>query len=403
MASLADHHHLHFVLIPFMCPGHLIPMVDLARLLAQHGVIVTLITTPLNAIRFAIRFEKIINRDIQSGLPIRLLKLRFPCAEAALPEGCENVDSLPSRNLSKNFSDAARMLQQPIEKFLEETSPGPSCIVSDRYLPWTINVSRKFGIPRLAFDGTSCFAFICSHKVMLSRIHEKVSDSEYFVVPGLPDRIELTKAQLPSTINQSSTTFRDRHEEIKAADETSYGLVFNSFQELEDTYVEECRKLQGDKIWCIGPVSLCNKENIDKGQRGNKTSIDEEQCLKWLNSWPSKSVVYACLGTLGCMSPLQLIELGLALEASKRPFMWVIRDGGEEEKYGVMLKREEIRKAIEMVMDEEEGKEKRKKAREVGRMAKKAFGRRTGGGSSHRNFKLPVEDILKESKRRLCT
>ncbi|KAJ0028206.1 hypothetical protein Pint_35773 [Pistacia integerrima] len=106
------------------------------------------------------------------------------------------------------------------------------------------------------------------------------------------------------------------------------------------------------------------------------------------------------------MSPLQLIELGLALEASKRPFMWVIRDGasiainqGEEEKYGVLLKREEIRKAIEMVMDEEEGKEKRKKAREVGRMAKKAF---EEGGSSHRNIKLLVEDILKESKRRLC-
>ncbi|KAJ0087989.1 hypothetical protein Patl1_32266 [Pistacia atlantica] len=114
---------------------------------------------------------------------------------------------------------------------------------------------------------------------------------EYFVVPGLP------KAQLPGTLNAGSVTFKDMLDEIKAADEASYGLVFNSFQELEERYVEECRKVKGDKVWCVGPVSLCNKDNISKGQRGNKTSIDEKECLKWLNSWPSKSVVYACLGT----------------------------------------------------------------------------------------------------------
>ncbi|XP_044492722.1 UDP-glycosyltransferase 73C4-like [Mangifera indica] len=495
MATLSDRRHqhrqLHFILIPLMCPGHLIPMVDMGRLLAQHGATVTLITTRLNAVRF----EKIIDRDNQSGLPIWLLKLRFPCTEAGLPEGCENVDSLPSPNLAKNFFDAARMLQQPIEEFLEETNPGPSCIISDRYLPWTIYISHKFGVPRLASDGTSCFAFICSHNIQSSRIHEKVSDSEFFVVPGLPDRIEITKAQLPAVINQASTTLKDRSEEMKAADEASYGLVFNSFQELEERYVEDCQKVKGGKIWCVGPVSLCNKENIDKGQRGNKTSIDETQCLKWLNSWPSESVVYACLGTLSRISSLQLMELGLGLEASKRPFIWVIREGahsnelekllyeegferrtknvgliirgwapqvlilshpaiggflthcgwnsilegvsaglpiitwpilaeqflneqfllqvlrigekvgasininmGEEEKFGVMVKREEIRKAIEIVMDKDEGKEKRKKARELGRTAKKAV---EEGGSSHWNIKLLIEDILEESRRRL--
>ncbi|XP_031276263.1 UDP-glycosyltransferase 73C1-like [Pistacia vera] len=488
MASPTGLQQLHFVLIPLMCPGHLIPMVDMARLLVEHGVMVTLITTPLNAIRF----EAIINRDIQSGLPIRILKLRFPCVEAGLPEGCENMDALPSPKLSKNFFDAARVLQQPIEKFLEETSPAPNCIISDRYLPWTIYTASKIGIPRLAFDGTSCFAFMCSYNIKSSRIHEKVSDSEYFVVPGLPDRIEVTKAQLPGTLNAGSVTFKDMLDEIKAADEASYGLVFNSFQELEERYVEECRKVKGDKVWCVGPVSLCNKDNIDKGQRGNKTSIDEKECLKWLNSWPSKSVVYACLGTLGCMSPLQLIELGLALEASKRPFIWVIRDGvnsnefeklfyeeglerrtkdigliirgwapqvlilshpaiggflthcgwnsilegvsaglpmmtwpllaeqffneqfvlrilrigekvgasivmnrGEEKQCGVMVKREGIRKAIQMVMDEEEGKEKKKRAKELGEMANKAL---EGGESSYRNIKLLIEDILNQSK-----
>ncbi|KAF2565755.1 hypothetical protein F2Q68_00024298 [Brassica cretica] len=43
---------LHFVLFPFMAQGHMIPMVDIARLLAQRGVIITIVTTPYNAGRF---------------------------------------------------------------------------------------------------------------------------------------------------------------------------------------------------------------------------------------------------------------------------------------------------------------------------------------------------------------
>ncbi|KAG2289668.1 hypothetical protein Bca52824_049272 [Brassica carinata] len=40
---------LHFVLFPFMAQGHMIPMVDIARLLAQRGVTITIVTTPYNA------------------------------------------------------------------------------------------------------------------------------------------------------------------------------------------------------------------------------------------------------------------------------------------------------------------------------------------------------------------
>ncbi|XWS43515.1 hypothetical protein CRYUN_Cryun16bG0110400 [Craigia yunnanensis] len=77
---------LHFVLIPLMCPGHHIPIVDMGRLLAQHSVTVTIVTTPLNDVRF----KSIIDRDTASGIQIRLLQQRFPCIAAGLPEGCEN-------------------------------------------------------------------------------------------------------------------------------------------------------------------------------------------------------------------------------------------------------------------------------------------------------------------------
>ncbi|PRQ43685.1 putative flavonol 7-O-beta-glucosyltransferase [Rosa chinensis] len=89
-------------------------------------------------------------------------------------------------------------------------------------------------------------------------------------------------------------------------------------------------------VWSIGPVSLSNNTNLEKAQRGNKDCIDQNQCLRWLDSWPEDSVVYACLGSLGRIATPQLVELGLGLEASNRPFIWVI-SGNKTVEWGKWL------------------------------------------------------------------
>ncbi|KAF7849299.1 hypothetical protein BT93_L1004 [Corymbia citriodora subsp. variegata] len=308
-----------------MASGHQIPMVDMGKLLSQHGATVTIVTTPLNALRLD---PMVTAHSADSGLEIRLLPIRFPCAEAGLPEGCENLEVLPSRNLSRNFFDAVRMLQQPLEKILRDFQPPPTCIISDKHLPWTVQIASKLRIPRILFDGMSCFSFVCSRNIMMSKVYEQQSDLETFVVPGLPDQIELTRAQLPSPFNHGSVNLVDLREEIVEAEKASYGWLINSFEDLEKAYVQECRKTKGDKVWCVGPVSLCNEGDSDKAHRGNKSSINEGQCLKWLGSWPPSSVIYTCLGSLCCLTAPQLIELGSGLEATGRPFIWVIGKSG---------------------------------------------------------------------------
>ncbi|KAF8042560.1 hypothetical protein BT93_A1021 [Corymbia citriodora subsp. variegata] len=308
-----------------MASGHQIPMVDMGKLLSQHGATVTIVTTPLNALRLN---PMVTAHSADSGLEIRLLPIRFPCAEAGLPEGCENLEVLPSRNLSRNFFDAARMLQQPLEKILRDFQPPPTCIISDKHLPWTVQIASKLRIPRILFDGMSCFSFVCSRNIMTSKVYEQQSDLETFVVPGLPDQIELTRAQLPSPFNHGSVNLVDLREEIVEAEKASYGWLINSFEDLEKAYVQEYRKTKGDKVWCVGPVSLCNEGDSDKAHRGNKSSINEGQCLKWLGSWPPSSVIYTCLGSLSCLAAPQLIELGSGLEATGRPFIWVIGKSG---------------------------------------------------------------------------
>ncbi|KAL0347127.1 UNVERIFIED_CONTAM: UDP-glycosyltransferase 73C1 [Sesamum calycinum] len=100
-------HQLHFILFPLMAPGHMIPMIDIAKLLAQRGVVVSIITTPQNASRFG----STVARAVSAGLQIQLVEIRFPSVEAGLPEGCENLDSLPSLDMATNFFVALNLLQ----------------------------------------------------------------------------------------------------------------------------------------------------------------------------------------------------------------------------------------------------------------------------------------------------
>ncbi|KAJ7972318.1 Glycosyltransferase [Quillaja saponaria] len=477
---------LHFILFPLMAQGHMIPMVDIARLFAQRGVIVTIFTTPKNSARF----ENVLARAVLSGFSIQLVHVQFPFEEAGLPEGCENFDMLPSSDLVTNFFTAIKLMQKPAEELFETLTLKPNCIISDMCIPWTAQIAKKHHIPRIAFHGFSSFALLCIHNVYNSKVAENItSESEHFVVPDIPDHIEITKAQLPETLDPK---LKDFTEQLMDADVNSYGAIINTFEELEQEYVKGYKKVKKDKVWCIGPVSLCNKNELDKTQRGNKASIDEHECLEWINLQQPNSVVYVCLGSLCNLIPLQLIELAVGLEASNRPFIWVIRENnkleelenwikengfedrmkgrgllirgwapqvlilshssiggflthcgwnsilegvtagvpmvtwplfadqflneklvaqvlkigvrigvddpviwGKEEKIGVYVQKNDIKEAIENLMDEgEESEERRKRVRELGKMAKKAL---EEGGSSHLNMTLVIQEIMQQT------
>ncbi|KAJ8427265.1 hypothetical protein Cgig2_028223 [Carnegiea gigantea] len=459
--------------------GHLIPMVDMGRLLAQQGVTVTIFTTPLNANRFS----STINRDAESGLRIRAFTAQLPTHEVGLTDGCESMDMLPSRDLFTNLLHAMNMMQHPLEEFAVKANPRVSCIIADKNHSWIVDTSSKFKVPWVAFDGTSCYSLLCKSKIISSKVLDNVVlDSEPFEVPGMPGPLILTKSQLPDVL------VTPNRRNIIEAEGLAYGVVINSFEELEGEYLRELRKVKGEKVWCVGPVSLCNKDNMDMVERGEKSSVEETECLNWLDEQQPGSVVYACLGSQSRPTVAQLIELGLGLEGSNWSFIWVIRgknsklEGlqrwlseekfesrikgrgllirgwapqllilshhavggflthcgwnstleaicagtpmitwplfaeqffnekfivqvlkigvrigaefavkwGEEEKFGVVIRREDVMKAVNDLMNENgEGQDRRQRAEELGKMANMAV----GGGSSFLNVKSFINDI----------
>ncbi|XP_073317515.1 UDP-glycosyltransferase 73C4-like [Primulina huaijiensis] len=481
--AIDEYQKPHFALLPFMAQGHTIPMVDIARLLAKRGAIITILTSPHNGKRF----ENVINRAIDCQLNIRVVHLKLPCVEAGLPEGCENFDMLASMEDAAKFFVAVGMLKDQVREIIEELEPRVNCLIADMCFSWASNLGKVLHIPRLMFHGTSCFSLLCMYMMKISKDFEAIaSDFEYFVVPGLPDRIEMTKAQLWGTVNQLDSNWNEIKDQMRRAEDEAFGAVINTFHDLEPEYLKEYMKVRdGKKLWSVGPVSLCNIDGLDIAERGNKASIDEDKCLKWLDLQEKASVIYVCLGSLSRVSTSQSIELGLALQASNRPFIWVIRNAsdelkerlfeekldtngrgflihgwapqvmilshpsvggflthcgwnstlegitaglpmitwpvfadqfcnekfivhvietgvrvgvelpvllGEEEKVGVLVKHDDIKTVIGELMDGgKEGEERRKRARKLGEMAKRAT---EEGGSSFKNIELLIQDVI---------
>ncbi|KAM3695062.1 hypothetical protein ACJW31_07G102400 [Castanea mollissima] len=151
--------------------------------------------------------------------------------------------------------------------------------------------------------------------------HKKVSsDSEPFVIPIFPGEIKLTRMQLPDFIKL----------EVETDLSKSYGVVVNSFYELEPAYAEHYKEVMGRKAWHVGPVSLCNKDTEDKAQRRKESSIDEHECLRWLSTKKPNSVVYICFGSIANSSDSQLKEIAMGLDVSEQQFIWVVKKGKNE-------------------------------------------------------------------------
>ncbi|KAF2294687.1 hypothetical protein GH714_015544 [Hevea brasiliensis] len=390
-------HQLHIFVFPYMAHGHMIPTVDLAKLFALRGLKATIITTPLNAPLIS----KTIRRTKGLGVDIDIRTLKFPSVEAGLPEGCENVDSITSHDngsfeLIFRFNKATTMLQEPLEMLLQECQP--DCLVADLLFPWATDAAAKFGIPRLVFKGT-CFFSLCTLEcIRLYEPQKKVSsDSEPFVLTNVPGEIKLTRKQLPDGLRQDfDTDYSKLMSEIVESELKSFGIVVNSFYEVEPAYVDYYRKVLGRRAWPIGPVSLCNRGIEDKAQRGNEASISENECLKWLDSKKPNSVIYICFGTITSGKPMvtwpvfadhfyneklvsEVLQIGIGVGVKE----WVAV-------HGEHVKSEAIETAITEVMVSGQAEEMRRRARKLGEMARKAV---EEGGSTYSNLNDLVEEL----------
>ncbi|KAI3452409.1 hypothetical protein Pfo_009074 [Paulownia fortunei] len=317
----------HIVLFPFMSKGHTIPLLHLARLLLDRGVVITIFTTPAN--------HSFISESLLGSADVSIVDLLFPENIPGIPQGIESTDKLPSMSLFISFVNGIKLMQPLFEEALQNIHSQVSCIVSDGFLHWTLQSASRFGIPRLCFYGMNYYAMALSRDALgngLLSLHE--SDDEPFTVAGFPS-IKLTRNDFDDPFDKRDP--RGPHFdfiiEVATATTNSYGVLVNSFYELEQPYADYWNLKCQPKAWSIGPLCLAKQPEV------GLSPCHKPKWMHWLDQKLAQGcpVLYVAFGSQAKISPTQLREIALGLEEANTSFLWVVRtrkvelnDGFEE-------------------------------------------------------------------------
>ena len=103
----------HVVMLPFMAQGHIIPFLELSKLLAKRtGFSITIASTPLYILSLQPKIE-----SAGPTLDICLAELPFFNATHGLPPHTENLDSLPY-HLFIRLMEASELLEPHFESLI---------------------------------------------------------------------------------------------------------------------------------------------------------------------------------------------------------------------------------------------------------------------------------------------
>jgi hypothetical protein len=133
---------------------------------------------------------------------------------------------------------------------------------------------------------------------------------------------------LPSfvrTTDPNDIIFNFVSESVERAPKAS-GIVVHTFNALEQEVLDALSTMF-PRVYAIGPLQplLNHIPNDPLESAGYSLWKEESECLHWLNSKASNSVIYVNFGSITVITPQQLVEFGWGLANSKHPFLWIIR------------------------------------------------------------------------------
>lgn len=107
---------------------------------------------------------------------------------------------------------------------------------------------------------------------------------------------------------------------------TASAIIFNSFNTLEPDALRALSSIC-PPIYAIGPLQLLINQlpHSQLKSLGSNLWKEDANCLKWLDTKQTNSVIYVNYGSVTVMTPENLVEFAWGLASSNQNFLFVIR------------------------------------------------------------------------------
>lgn len=163
----ANEHKPHCLILPYPIQGHINPMIQFSKRLADKGITITFAATKalLNSTH---DFPRSISVDtISDGYD------QGKGSSITLPEYRERFEQVGKETL-------CQLLQK-----LQKSGCPVDCVVYDPFLPWGLAVAKSFGLFGAAFFTQACYVNIIYYQIYKGLLRIPVLDRE-ILIPGLP-------------------------------------------------------------------------------------------------------------------------------------------------------------------------------------------------------------------------
>ncbi|PON36166.1 UDP-glucuronosyl/UDP-glucosyltransferase [Parasponia andersonii] len=291
----------HVLVYPYPSSGHVIPFLDLTRRLLTRGFTVTVLVTPQEL--------PLLQPLISTHSSSSLKTLVVPVPEVPA--------STPFRHIAR--IKAMRDHHEPalIQWFQSHATPPVVAILSDFFLGWTQDLSGRVGVKRIVFSpsgacGQSISFTLWKYLPKKDNPNDN-DDSSPISFPNLPNSPTYPWWQiLPIYRNGVGDPIWEFYRSINVDNMASWGIVFNSFAELENRYLDHLKREVGhDRVWAVGPLLPDPEDDA-----------------------ADNSVVYVCFGNRATPTSAQTEALTTALEQSRVHFILCLREPDPEKNAG---------------------------------------------------------------------
>ncbi|RDX99130.1 UDP-glycosyltransferase 91A1, partial [Mucuna pruriens] len=304
---------LHIVMFPWLAFGHMIPNLELAKLIAQKGHHVTFVSTPRNIDRLP---------KLSPNTLIKFVKLPLPKVNN-LPENAEATTDIPY-DVVQYLKKAYDALQEPLTHFLESSEA--DWIFYDFAPYWAGSVASKLGIK-------SAFYSICTPPFLgfLGPPSSLMDDDSNRQKPE-----DLTVAPpwvpFPTTVAFRYFEIMRIVDSLSAENNTGVSDTYRfgaAIQNCDIVVIRGCTEFEPE--WFQVLHNIYHKPVLPVGQLPATGFIGSEDndTWRWMKEWLDKqargSVVYVAFGSEAKPSQEEVTEIALGLEKSKLPFFWVLR------------------------------------------------------------------------------
>ncbi|XP_074577113.1 UDP-glycosyltransferase 75C1 [Curcuma longa] len=220
-----------------------------------------------------------------------------------------------------------------------------TCVIYTMLLPWAADVARDHGIPSVHYwiQPAAIFAIYYHYFHGYGALVDAHREDPSFVVtlPGLPP---LQIRDLPSfltapddhplssvvgTLREGFAVLDWERNAPSSLRALRPRILVNTFDELEPRAIAAVSEVE---ILTIGPLIPSWSSS-----GGDMFKADDKGYGEWLDAKPERSVVYVSFGSLHRCSALELEKLAAGLEATGRPYLWVVRKDDRDQAVGAAM------------------------------------------------------------------